>query len=349
MRLPPDKIYAWITSNFDVKERKNGEELRICNPFNGDRKFHLNINIEKALCHDFRGDSDWAGYTPGGKLAPRTFLNFVQLYLDCSYTQAVKEVLGSSSSARLFLRHRKLQGEVEAKKDLSFGLPRGAESLLDPKCPKAAATILYWLLSRGIDRRKIEKYGIMHAGLDVVWPYFEFDELVYWQSRSRTDKRFLFPDTSVGVGKSDFLYGFDHVEPASYLIVTEAIFDCQTLERQCVASGGVDLSDRQLRKIKFLGPRDGIILAPDNDIPGVKSILANAQRLEILGFPLFFSIPPEIEYTRDDGTTDVTKDWNDLLSKVDGVDPFKAMEDNVRPLGVQARYKLRTIMANAGR
>jgi len=343
VRLPAEKIYAWVTSNFDVKERKGGEELRICNPFDGDRKYHLNINIEKAACHDFRGDG-WAGYSPGGQLSKRSFLKFVQLYLNCSYSQAVKEVLGSSSSAHLFLRHRRLREKESDKKNLSFGLPDGAEGLSTYKWPKAAATIRCWLHSRGIDDRKIEKYGIMHTGLDVVWPYFEFDELVYWQTRSRTDKRFLFPDISVGVGKGDFIYGFDQVEPASYLIITEAIFDCQTLEHQCVASGGVDLTDRQLRKIKFLGPKDGIILAPDNDIAGVKSILANASRLDILGYKLLFSIPPEIEYTDDSGEVKVTKDWNDLISKLDGVDPFKAMEENIRPLGIKERYKLRTIV-----
>lgn len=346
MRLPPEKIYAWITSNFETKERKGGQELRICNPFDGDRKFHLNINIEKAAVHDFRGD-DWVGYNPSGGQAPkRTFLKFVQLYLNCSYTQAVKEVLGSSSSARLFLRHRLLHQQEEAKKDLSFGLPDGTESLLDSKRPKAAATIIRWLHSRGIDDRKIEKYGIMHSGLDVVWPYFEFDELVYWQSRSRTDKWFQFPDISVGVGKGDFLYGFDQVEPASYLIITEAIFDCQTLEHQCMASGGADLTDNQIRKIKFLGPKDGIILAPDNDIAGLKSVLANAGRLDVLGFKLLFSIPPEIAYI-DSGEGRVTKDWNDLVTKVDGVDPFRVMEEGIRPLGVKERYKLRSIVACA--
>lgn len=344
MRLPPDKIYAWVTSNFEVKERKGGRELRICNPFDGDRKFHLGISIDKALCHDWRGD-EWAGYTPGGKLAKRTFLKFVQVYLNCSYTQAVREVLGSSSSAHLFLRHQRFHRQEEAKKDLSFGLPGGTESLLASKHPKTAATILRWLRSRGIDDRKIEKYNIMHSGLDVVWPYFEFDELVYWQSRSRTDKRFLFPDVAVGVGKGDFLYGFDQVEPASYLIITEAIFDCQTLEYQCIASGGASLTDRQLRKIKFLGPRDGIILAPDNDIPGIKSILANASRLEILGFKLLFSIPPEIKYVNDSGGEGVIKDWNDLVSKMEGVDPLKVMEENVRPLGVRERFKLHTIVS----
>jgi hypothetical protein len=201
-------------------------------------------------------------------------------------------------------------------------------------------------LSRGIDRNKIEKYGILHAGLDVVWPYFEFDDLVYWQSRSRTDKRFLFPDISVGVGKGDFLYGFDQVEPASYLIITEAIFDCQTLEHQCVASGGAELIDRQLRKIKFLGPKDGIILAPDNDIAGIKSILANARILDALGYKLLFSVPPEIEYDNEDGTKNVTKDWNDLVTKLDGVDPFKVMEENIHPLGMRERYKLRTIVSD---
>jgi len=343
MRIPPEKIYAWVTANFDVKERKGGSELRICNPFDGDRKYHLNISVGKGACHDFRGD-DWAGYNPGGKLAKRTFLKFVQLYLGCSYAQAVKEVLGSSSSARALLRRHRLQREEEDKKDLSFGLPEGAESLLTSSTPKTASTILRWLASRGIDEAKIKKYDIMHTGLDVVWPYFEFDELVYWQSRSRTSKRFLFPEVSQGVGKGNFLYGFDQVEPASHLIITEAIFCCQTLEEQCVASGGASLTEAQVRKIKFLGPKEGIILAADNDIPGIESILANASLLEPLGYKLFFSIPPEIEY-EENGEKKFTKDWNDLVWKIKGVNPMAELEKNVRPLGIAERVKLRSLAA----
>jgi hypothetical protein len=153
---------------------------------------------------------------------------------------------------------------------------------------------------------------MLHCGLAVVWPYYEYDELVYWQSRSRVNKEFLFPPESVGVIKTDFLYGFDQVEPASHIIITESIIDSQTVEEQCVATGGASLGSKQVRKIRALGPRDGIILAPDNDLAGLKSVLYNATLLRPLQTKLYVSLPPAIEYTNDDGELDFTTDWNEV-------------------------------------
>ncbi len=43
-QIPPAKIIAWIERNFDYKERRGGEELCICSPFNSDTGYNFNIN-----------------------------------------------------------------------------------------------------------------------------------------------------------------------------------------------------------------------------------------------------------------------------------------------------------------
>ena len=88
-----------------------------------------------------------------------------------------------------------------------------------------------------------------------------------------------------------------------------------------MASGGARLDDKQVRKVRALGPRDGIILAPDNDLAGLESILANAEKLKRLQLPinLYCSIPPRIEYELD-GREEFTTDWNDIGRYVTGWD-----------------------------
>ena len=177
--------------------------------------------------------------------------------------------------------------------------------------------------------------------MDVYWPYYEFDTLVYWQSRSRLNKRFNFPQTEIQDdtgeivaitegSKGDFLYGFDDIEPASYLIITEAIFDKHTLGQQTLASGGAVLTPKQVGKIRILGPRR-VILAPDNDAAGVKSIFANATLLINEKIPTYFSLPPKLKYSVD-GEERVTKDWNELFTniKLSALEIRKMHDSNIK-------------------
>jgi len=341
-KLKPEQIASWVKSNFpDHKERKGGAEIRIHNPFAEDTGYHLNISIDKALCHDWRGD-DWVGISAAtGKRKKCTFLKFVQLHLNCSFFEALRNVLGASSDPRLFLRTQKASEDEESTEDSLLSLPEGTESLLDSSQPKMASGILKWLAGRGIDKRRIEKYNMLHNGLAVVWPYYEYDELVYWQIRSRVNKEFLFPPESVGVIKTDFLYGFDQVEPASHIIITESIIDSQTVEEQCVATGGASLGPKQVRKVRALGPRDGIILAPDNDLAGLQSVLHNATLLRPLQMKLFVSIPPAIEYINDYGELSFTTDWNEVGRYGVGWDKvLDELNNNTRELTMRVKKDL---------
>jgi len=343
-KLKPEQIYGWVTREFpDNKPRKGGDEIRINNPFREDSGYHFNISCTKALCHDWRGD-EWVGSGPGGRRKKCTFLKFVQLYKNCSFFDAVRSVLGASSDPRLFLRVQKTSEEQEATDDTSLGLPDASESLLDSSQPKLASTLLKWLASRGIDERRVEKYGMLHSGFDVIWPYYEYDEIVYWQSRSRLNKTFMFPPLDTGVNRNDYLYGFDQVEPASHVIIVESIIDGQTLEDQCVASGGAILGDMQVRKIRVFNPKDGIILAPDNDEAGIKSILSNAAKLQKLGHKLYYALPPKYRYVDGDEENE-TKDWNDVAKYVCGWDKvLDVLNDSVVQLTFMEKKKLTGIV-----
>lgn len=327
-----DQVTDWVIRNFpDHKLRRGGDILLINNPLSPDTGYHLGIVVTKATCNDFRGNS-WA-ITPKGK-TNRSFLKFVQLYRGCTFNEAVKEVCGTTVKL-----HRRKQEETPAPP--SFALPVGSVRLVNSPYPKVAAVVRHWLYSRGFRDEHIAKYDIHHAGTDAVWPYYEFDdqEIVYWQSRSAVDKTFDFPLLTSGRDRNDYLFGFNHVEPASDLIIVEAIIDCMSLGDQCVATGGASLSSNQIKKIKILGPQDGIILAADNDAAGIDSIIKNWNLLRSrISYPLFYSLPPK---------TNGAKDWNDLLKA--GM-PFAevraALRDGTTELTEREIYRLSELAAD---
>ncbi|MCK9558546.1 MAG: toprim domain-containing protein [Candidatus Cloacimonetes bacterium] len=340
--IPPDKISAWVYKNFpDCKPRKNGDELRVCNPFDGDTGYHFNISCVKGYAHDWRGDASWVGYNPNtGKLQYRTFLRFVQSYLtqkrgSCSFPEAVQEVLGASSGVRALFKGQRARLVPESKETTSLALPEGTAKFDESKS-KLVIGLLAWLGSRGVDDRKIKKYKIMYNGLNVVWPYYEYDDLVYWQSRSRINKVFRFPPENVGVTKGQFFYGFDQVEPASYVVITESIFVCLTLEDQCLATGGASMTNVQVKKLKLLGPKDGIILSPDNDKAGIESILHNASILQQLNYKIYYALPPIVKLP--DGK--MSNDWNDLVKVADSTEIRKTFEASIKPFSIQQRLYL---------
>ncbi len=316
-RIPADKIVSYITKNFEYKVRKNGEEYVINNPLNSDVGFHFNINPHKGMCHDWRGN-EWAGpINPETNKRNCSFVKFIRLYKKCSYAAAIREIMGHSVDVTEYLRPEGRQTDVSAKVKVDIALPTGAEPL-SPADDIQSNSLKKWLKSRGYDDESMAKYDLHYIGMDVYWPYYEFDTLVYWQSRSRLNKKFNFPSLEVvgqsgdviGItegSKGDFLYGFDEVEPAKYVIITEAIFDQHTLGQQALASGGAILTAKQINKLKIIGPKSGIILSPDNDKAGIKSIVSNFQLLEPYGFNVFYSLPPSLDKN--------IKDWNEMYTK----------------------------------
>jgi len=359
-RISPEKIIAWITKNFDYRVRKNGLEYTICDPFDYDTKFRFNINPELGVCNSWHGN-EWAGpINPITGKRNCSFIKFVRVHKKCSYKEALWDVLGASEDVSDYLRPENRVGAFEVKKNVAVAFPDGVSLLADAK-DKQAQLLRTWLISRGYTEEAIAKHELYSLGMDVYWPYFEFDTLVYWQSRSRFNKRFQFPnayvydDKGIIVGETEgskghFLYGFDEVEPASYIIITEAIFDQYTIGTPAVAVGGAVLTANQINKIKLLGPRKGVILAPDNDVAGYKSVLINAKLLQRVGYKVWVSYPPQLPYEKD-GKTLYIKDFNELFTelKMSLLDIRKCFDENMKPFTVQEAMRIRLLLRERGK
>jgi hypothetical protein len=237
-QIPAQNIINWLDSNFEYKIRKGGSEYCICDPFSGDTKYKFNINPDNGICHSWHGD-EWAGpINPKTGRRNCTVVNFVKVYKKCSYREALSILLGDGEDVSGYL---KPEGRISESIDnnISVALPDGCE-VLSISEDKQAIALKRWLISRGYTISDMERAELYYLGMDVYWPYFEFEELVYWQSRSRMNKRFEFPPEEIYdkegqlVGKThgtkgDYFYGFDQLEMASYVIITEAIFDQNTL------------------------------------------------------------------------------------------------------------------------
>jgi hypothetical protein len=355
-KIPPAKIEAWVKKNFDYKERKEGEELVICSPFTSSTSAKFNINPEKASCHDWSGD-EWAGpINPQTGKRNCSFIKFVKLFRKCSYADALREVLGTSEDLKSYLRPENRHSTAEAVRTVLVALPDGTERLSDNETDPQAKIITKWLIKRGYSEADISKHDIHYLGVDCYWPYYEFDSLVYWQSRNRFNKIYRFPDETIFdrsgkvVGKTEgtkgeFLYGFDDCELASYVIVTESIFGQYTLGEQALASGGAALTLEQIGKLKIIGPRKGIILSPDNDKAGVKSIIANHSLLKMDKYPLYYSIPPRLPYEKD-GETKYTKDWNEIVEELKvGREEVRQLHDKrIKPLNIMSLNELHRLV-----
>jgi len=355
--IPPQAIERWVDKNFDYKKRKgkNGEELLIENPFyhNDNKKF--NISLSRAACHDWRGD-EWAGpINPETGKRNCSFIKFVRLYNKCSYKEALEDILGDKEDIRDFLKPEGRMTDKEAQKKVSVALPNGARLLSNANDTQANA-LKKWLNTRGYSEEDISKNELYYLGMEVYWPYYEFDTLIYWQSRSRVNKRFNFPSLEVydkdgkvvGITdgtKGDFLYGFDDIEAASYVIITEAIFDKHILGEQTLASGGAVVTDNQIKKLKILGPKKGVILSPDNDKAGINSIISNVNLLSRHGLKIYFSIPPRIKYIKK-GEKLMTKDWNEFFTELNmSTDEIRKIHDkNIKSANTMELVKLRKIL-----
>lgn len=321
----PEHIHGFMVSHFECKPRKGGIELCINNPFDGDTGHNFNVNVQKATCHDWRSD----GWADGRS---RTFMRFVCKYLNCSYKDAIKAVSGDDVASRL--ASIKFDDIVEPVVVEHVKLPDGSKRLIDAS--SMMSKILFkWLRSRGVDREMVEQYDIHYSGTDVVWPYYEFDELVYYQCRDRMSKVFKFPSSSIGVSKGMFVYGFDMVRPSTDTIITESIFCAMTLGSQCVATGGASMTPLQVRKIRALNPKDGVILSPDNDEAGIKSLMHNFDLLKPY-FKIFYSLPPKVY----NGVK--IKDWNELFvdAKLSFNDIKKLYSDSIKPLDFSELFEL---------
>lgn len=341
-KIPEQYIVDFVSKNFDYKRRrgKNGEELVICNPFDGSTKKKFNISLEKAVCHCWTGD-EWAGpVNPKTGKRNTSFINFVSIYKKCSIKEAISIIFGNNH-----YKYVRISNSTSPQLPTTNEIKLPKNKRLSESNTRQAKICNNYLRSRGYTEETIKQNDIRYCGSEIIWPYYEYGEIVYWQSRSVLNKRFSFPDDKVvendrvvaklGVGKSDFLYGFDKVIPGTYVILVEAIFCQNTLGENALAMGGAVLSTVQAKKLRLLSPK-AVVLAADNDKAGLKSILRNAEILRRLNLP--------ISYCHVGNEYPDAKDWNDLfkISKLKLPEIRSYFESQIKPLSPINKIKLLT-------
>lgn len=302
MKLTPAQIENWVSRHFEYKRRSGGKQLVVCNPYDGDTGWHFWISTsltenkhgKKGIwVHDFRPDK--YQYST-------SFVKFVQTYKNLSYFDALKEICGGNV---------KLADKLRAQRAEEIKEPEIIKRIELPKCrmfsekveSKARDMALMYLNDRCISEGVAIRYSLGYTPTQIVFPYFEFGELVYWQKREIGSKIFEFPsEGETSLKKTDFLFGFDQIEPGSDVAITEAIIDSISIGDFAVATGGAGIGELQARKIKAMRP-SRVILCPDNDKAGKKSLRHDYELLRgmLPGESLFMCIPP-----------DPFKDWNGM-------------------------------------
>jgi DNA primase len=304
LKLTSSQIENWVSRHFEYKRRSRGKQLCVCNPFDEDNDYHLWIStVEDTLkngprkgqmgywVHDFR-----PGHYSG------SLINFVMQYKNISFRDALKD-LGGTKQLNV---HEVVIGLHEVKEQDEEAnpiveLPKLSKPFVDRDKSLARNIALNYLKSRRVSEELAIKLNLHYTPSSIVFPYYEYEILVYWQERNILSKLFNFPDEAkTGLLKTDYLYGFDNViVPNHQVIIVESIFNAISMGEDTVATGGAIIAGRQVQKLEYLEPSI-LILAPDNDEAGYHSLQKNYYLLKDY-FNLAYCVPPQ-----------GIKDWNQL-------------------------------------
>lgn len=348
--IPSSCIQKWVEKNFpEAKTRKNGREYVVCNPLKPSQdKPRLNINVETGGCWDWTGN-EWAGPLNHNGKRQTHIIRLVQLMRGCSYTDAVREI---TEDKDFVYTPYKEELELEDPEYQQVTIPDGFTRLTGPNDFFSARSWNY-LISRGYTPDTILSENIHYKGQEVLWLYTEFGDIVYYQTRNVTSKHFSFPPNEIKdqtgkviakleVTREDVLYGFDFVPRSNYVIIVESIFNRISIGQCCVASAGAAMTNGQMKRLKFLDPKYGVILAPDNDKAGIESIINNGTALLQNGFSVFWTIPPKLEYKQGH----YIKDWNELYThmRFNNDKIIETFNMNLSPLNESTIMKLKSIL-----
>ncbi len=344
---PSEKqIIKWIEKNishFKIRRTPtHGDIYMMPNPAAiGSGGYKLGISPSKGWVKDVR---------PQYKTYTGSFLSFVSKYRRCSFHDAITEVCGSNVGTRSLVeyaidqlnkRRETAKEEYEPVEEERLALPPGLVPITDKTKPRAWAVATNYLASRHISLETATKYDIRYSSSLLCFPYYEYGSIVYWQTRQIINKKFDFPKGIVG-GKTvdDYLHGFDFAEPGTTIILVESFFNEAVIGDGAMSTGGAALKKRQFGKIKTLFPGK-IILAPDLDDAGVKSLRAN---YEILAPHyrdlLYYCLPPKQHLNLEKEEND----WNDMAKNINHLanpEFIKSyIEENCRPLNLRNLMRL---------
>ena len=145
-----------------------------------------------------------------------------------------------------------------------------------------------------LDARKIpeEKREMLKSIIDqngrefILIQYLFNDECIYHQLSNYKKYdiagqgvvKYIFPKGDNINGQDKPVFNLDGIDPSfPYIFATEGVFDSLFVKNGC-SLGGKVLTDYQYRMLKSCYPRHKIVLAFDNDAPGIQSSLKHSEK-----------------------------------------------------------------------
>lgn len=337
-----DQIESWVRSHFDkVKERYSASKGQRCllvnNPAEpSDSGFHVGIFPEECKVHDFRPEMDkYNG----------DFVRFIAQVRGYRWIDAYLEITGEASGTIEDMIHRaKTRLDAESKKVKAaarekpmeiISMPKGFSPISDNP-NKLCQMALSYLAKRQVSHEEAIKLKIHYGVNSICFPYYEYDELVYWQIRDITTKVFTFPEGGRG---QEFIWNFDNLQTMGDVFITESIFNAIVIGNGGAAAGTANMSPQQIRKLKALQP-GRIILCPDNDKAGIASIIHNFFALEAEAVfkksnhnRILYAVPKQVK-----------QDWNDYARDNDRLKDPEIVKREIlsiaKPITIQERIAI---------
>lgn len=264
-KIPPEVIIKYLEDNFGEVRQTSTGELRVNSPFSNDKKFHLYVNPEKAVFHDFKTGI-------GG-----TFYDLVQEVSGIQKNSVLKYMAQNYSfKAFQFSFHKE---ETTSK---LLQLPNGVHYFYENVHGIIRDAAYNYLKRRRIPENIIDTLGYIHdpgSEFDrrIFIPFYEDNILVYFIARDFTNNNFLRYKNPSGINSKEFVYNIDEIKDEVFIF--EGVFDALMLNTQVgTAMLSADLSKKQAIKILDKAPKK-IIFVPDNDDTGRNTLEKNINTI----------------------------------------------------------------------
>jgi DNA primase len=263
--IPENIVIAFLQDNFgDIKHTSTGE-IRINSPFEDDNKFHMYVNPEKGVVHDFK-----SGYSG-------SFIAFVGEFLEIGSRAALSYLIKNYSG-----RNEEFSMENYVEKVHELEIPTGLNWLRDSTTGVIARQAYHYLTKRNVPLNVIDELGYVFDSNSVFnkmifIPFYEEGKMVYFVCRDFTDKHYLRYNFPPLLNSKNFVYNIDKIEETVFIF--EGIFDAFMLKDQVgTAMLSQHLGSEQAIKILDRAPKN-IIFVPDNDETGEETLDSNIKLL----------------------------------------------------------------------
>lgn len=274
MKIAQQLIENFLYSNFTVK--RSGKELHINTPFGNDKKFRLYINPEDSTWYDQKNQE-------GG-----SFDTFVSKYLDIPKKEIplylIKEYSGGHEE--LYKQEEQIIPNLE--------YPIGFKLFKTAKPGMIVNQALRYLINRKIPKKYIREMGYVFGdnrewNKRIIIPFFENSQVVFYLGRAFDDS-FLRYNVPKGFDTKNYVFNIDEIINEE-IVICEGIFDAMSIDNKvATAILSADIGIKQIQKIFDKGIKK-IIMVPDKDATGEKTLIKNIEKIEYYSPP---SAKPEI-------------------------------------------------------